>query len=460
MTRETLFAAIGQVDDALLEQAEQGQKTPVSTHLRRWAALAAALCLVVGLGAFGLSQIRVGSSAPGSSDTASPAADVGSFDSYPGPILPLTADADTGLTAQRALTLDYAPRARTANMATVTDRYTLTNPTDADQTLLLRYPVAASLSDLYFHPVALTVDGAALEPSLAFGPVLYDGQTREDYLALLSGTDFLEDDPDLSQTVTLWRFTHTDYAPTDGVAPSVAITFHLPPGARVQCFGMNSYGCSPAGDGGYDWEFGYFVESAAPLTLLFYGEAPGDYTVQGYSNLGFDAGTEIDVSAQITVETAPLGEVLSEAVALAVSRGIEGDISPDDPAVHALWQAVGYDLLAWRVDPEDLENVSLDEMIDRNWLMRRVSLLSFPVTVPAGGSAEVQAVYDKEACYNREHSTYRELYGFDWVTSSDALPVTDFSLRVAATEPDAMEIVRRTDDPDAPWGEVVFRLLG
>lgn len=67
------------------------------------------------------------------------------FQSYAGPVFPLTTLEDAGLTARRTITLDFAPwgDGHTTDID-VTDSYVLTNPTDTDQSVTLVYPFSAA----------------------------------------------------------------------------------------------------------------------------------------------------------------------------------------------------------------------------------------------------------------------------------------------------------------------------
>ena len=66
--QEHLFEAIGQVDDRLVEEAADARRT--ATPWKKWAALAACLALVIGLGASSLTLLFRGCS---SADTSAPA---------------------------------------------------------------------------------------------------------------------------------------------------------------------------------------------------------------------------------------------------------------------------------------------------------------------------------------------------------------------------------------------------
>ena len=125
-------------------------------RLRPWMGVCA--CLAVLLLGGTLLLPRLGGSSAGGGGHAGGSI----FQSYAGPVFPLTTLEDAGLTARRTITLDFAPwgDGHTTDID-VTDSYVLTNPTDTDQSVTLVYPFSGSFYALY--PPPLTADGAALD---------------------------------------------------------------------------------------------------------------------------------------------------------------------------------------------------------------------------------------------------------------------------------------------------------
>ena len=185
MRAERLFRALGLVDAALVEEALAVRRQ----DWKRWAALAACLALVMGLGFGWLASggfRGYGGMAPGA-DTGSSGGvmdgDAGipdggedgvAFLSYAGPVLPLdTLENPAELTAERTVTWDFAPGAypdgeRRQWGAEVTDASILHNGTEEDITVTALYPFAGSFAELVLP--AVTVNGEAVEPALCAGP--------------------------------------------------------------------------------------------------------------------------------------------------------------------------------------------------------------------------------------------------------------------------------------------------
>lgn len=138
-----------------------------------WAALAACFCLVVGVVTGRIPLLGGRSSQPVSGTDGAI-----TFQSYAGPVLPMTLrEENENITAQRAITLDFAPwipvwdeeleLERYDDHILVTDAYTLTNHGETDQDITLLYPFVTSLHSLEL-PV-LTVDGSEVETDLYLG---------------------------------------------------------------------------------------------------------------------------------------------------------------------------------------------------------------------------------------------------------------------------------------------------
>lgn len=210
MTAQTLYDALTAVRDDLVTEALQTRPAPRARRWRRPLAIAAAALLAVGLGAWALPRLPIGGNEVGDG-IGSGAQDAMRFDSYAGPVLPLTAQAGgQQLTVDRDITYDFSrwtpswisneqlagQSAGTADVGDagygqalaeyqtlypdggcyqqdrtllVTDAYTLHNPTDSPVQVRLLYPFVSSLHELSDEQPTLYADGAALSPTLLAG---------------------------------------------------------------------------------------------------------------------------------------------------------------------------------------------------------------------------------------------------------------------------------------------------
>lgn len=318
MTPETLYDALTNVKDALVEEAADPRIVVVKKRANwlKWGSIAAAVVLVLGAGGWwAVSHMHMGSSAGGGGHEDGSTV----FMSYAGPVFPLTAlEGGEGVTAERRLTYDFSPWIKTwwsnedeaasrtwltdeerqevldnynewfpegghyvsSTDLLVTDAYTLENPTEEAKTVKLLYPFVSSLRDLADNTPALTVDGAVLETTLHAGG--YSGgfqavegsddtelllnlaqlNSWEQYKALLSDGRYLDaalgEYPDLSDTpVIVYKFTDA-YGPerdNDAGIPNPSIRAYFD--LDYDKTTVLSYGFHGAS---WDWENGKMVQ--------------------------------------------------------------------------------------------------------------------------------------------------------------------------------------------------------
>ncbi|MCI8422765.1 MAG: hypothetical protein HFF50_04420 [Lawsonibacter sp.] len=237
---ERLLRCISDIGEEKIDEGAQPLLRRKRTAWRRWGALAAAVVLVVGavrvLPRMGGMASGGGAAAPsGGTATAGggagegPGEDEGTaFQSYAGPVLPLTlGQADSEITAQREITLDFAPwikrwrsnedeansredvspetrqeileqynewfpeggRWQSSTDIQVTDAYTLTNTSKEEKTVSVLYPFVSSLSRMDSRLPVLSADGQPLETGLRTGQ--YAGGWRGTWAGdLLLDADF------------------------------------------------------------------------------------------------------------------------------------------------------------------------------------------------------------------------------------------------------------------------------
>ena len=177
---EKLFLAIGGVEDRLIKEAGEPPRRPART---RWAAMAAAVALVMGVGIYGILPRMGGNNAGGSGITGDGARPESmSFLSYAGPVLPLTiVEGPDGLAADREVTWDFASSADagqyTLYTAEITDTTTIRNPGKETLTITVGYPVTGDFRTAEEKLPILTVDGKATETGLLWGDNERDGES-------------------------------------------------------------------------------------------------------------------------------------------------------------------------------------------------------------------------------------------------------------------------------------------
>ena len=489
MKAQRLFQVLGLIDEDLIDEAwtyAPAARKPSRTRQAPWlrgVAVASCCVLVCTFGFFYL--VTGGFRGMGSyAETAAPetagdSADAGSatteesengsstsgdsaagFLSYAGPVLPLTtAEANTGLTAERALTLDFTPGAHIDGApsqwgATVTDRYTLTNPTDSDRTITALYPVTGSLGSLGTMAPQLTVNSAAAEITLYAGGYAgtfgdendWEGSTHnlagpyswEDYAALVSEedylTDALEDGPDLSTPVTVYDFSDVTLT-GEAERPELVVSCAFDPEETT----ILSYDFSASSwdDSGTWRQYGERIDLNrwGTPTLIVLG-TDIDYALLGDYGLNAPALTGADCT--VTRRETTLGEVLRELCRAELAQYTDQaqwlglSRMPLNLYVKAAAELLTECGPLSDAPMDRYMDGRLDGLLSEALFMGRVLYLAVPVTIPAGGSTELSVTFWKEPSYDFAGSgTGREgLQDFGVLTTAGSN--LDFSSQTAA----------------------------
>ena len=495
MRAERLFRILGLVDENLIEEAVSASSPAAGKRrlpLRRLAAAAACLAVICGIGLAGRQFLTMGGSTSGGEAGVAEPGDGGSGDgishtdgadgatvfmSYAGPVFPLTtAEPDTGLTAERTVTWDFAPGTYEDGSprqwgAAVTDDYVLTNPTDEDVTVTALYPFAGSLADLGTIAPAVMVDGVQTETALYAGA--YTGGFRDageadgstwnlappsswtDYADLLESGNYLSqalgEAPALDIPVTVYRFSdftapHETY---DAATQAVEFTIDAEETA-VLSYGFNGLTQDPeTGWRQYDYFVPDGVRGESELKLLVVlGEDIGSYTLQGYANGACE--DPIDgVSCTVTREETTLDAVLTELCRWELNRADDASWPGLGQLSLSLYQRAAAEAISAHGLLADLPmdrytDGRLDDFLWDVLVQDRVLYLSFPVTVPAGGSVTVSAELWKEPSYDYGCSGSENvgLQSYDLVTAlGSTLEFT--ALNAALVHTDGVELVRQ-----------------
>ena len=500
---ERLFQALSELKDSTIDEGAQEPPAKKKFHWRRWTALAACLAVVVlGVGTYTglIPLLRLGGSGAGGGGHDEGAT---TFMSYAGPVFPLTLGEENGsITAQREITLDFAPwvptwlsneemiadrtwlteeerrdvleqydewfpeggRWHTSDDILVTDGYTLTNSSDADQTVTVLYPFAAGLNELAQRAPALTLDETELETDLHVGAYsggfegAWDGtiggspegsvnldyaESWEDYRDLLSDGTYLQnalgEGPDVSGVpVIVYQFTDPYGPQADEEAgvpnPTLRASFDLHYGETI----VLSWGFH---GGRYDRENGKMVQSFSipqpgepgygedVYYLLVVGEDIENLTTGGYVTGGADPDTQPLEGCGVTVERyesdldAMLREILTPVWQNLRQNTYEQDGTELNVDFETWYRAVLEYLYAYSVlSPEGAERYGagwLEDIAGDVNVVDRVCWLEAEVTIPAGGSVTLSAAMTKEASYDFycAHTENRGISGYDLVTT-------------------------------------------
>lgn len=392
-------------------------------------------------------------SPPGESPGSAPAkpVDATDFMSCAGPVFPLTLEkAAPELSADREVLLDCAPYAEENTAAiTVTDRYTLQNSSDEDCTVTVLYPFVSSLSDLDSLQPSLTVDGSAVKNTLYpgafpgwFGPASPDPELAEErwnlhhaeswteYQTLLTGSyqaDALAPKTLPEQTVYVYSFTAS--GETTANAATLAITVDADPEkTTILTYGINGYGQDEAtGQPQYSYFTNEHRQSLHLLAVL--GQDLTGCAMQGYTDGSCEQGKELDtLEGTVTRTELPLAELLRQIAAAQLGA----DASADE--VKRLAAAAAELLTQYGVcsatPAERYSEGRLDDLLQDAETVQRVCYAAAEITIPAGGTVCVEAVFRKPHSFDF-FGFYNELVdGYGIMTTGSALTLQNQTARL------------------------------
>lgn len=428
-----LFKALSMVDEELVEEAWT-YRPPARKRRPALYGLAAAACCTLfcafgffylvtggfhGFGSAAPEESPAESTAEGgevSGDVADNGSDSVSYLSYAGPVLPLTIlEQDAPITAVREVTWDVSSDTGPARYA---DAYTLTNPTDQSVTVTALYPFAGNFRDLASQQPAITVDGGAVTPQLRPGAYAGsftgtgDGQpgtcnllqpsSWQDYAALLEDGSYASaalEDPTPAQTpVVVYDFSALSTASPDqelvvscayDSSTTTLLSYDFSGGNWDETNTWRQYGGRAVADG--------------RPTLIVVGEDITSYSLlDGY---GLDAPELTGVTGQVVRRETTLGQALTDLCEAYLAHQLPGEeawaksVSLSDFTAAAAQLLTDYGPLS-QAPVERYADGRLDELIAEAGTVCRVFYLSFPITIPAGGSVTVTAAGQKSPSFD------------------------------------------------------------
>ncbi len=334
----------------------------------------------------------------------------GAYDSYQGPILPLTAiSGGEWLEAERQVTFDFAPyrepsqRALTPNSVVVTDGYTLKNPSGDPVKAILAYPFEGQFIDERDLIPTLTLDGQPIEaklyPAVDAREEIFQADSFDEYQTLMEANDYFAqamETPLLDNTpVKVYRFTdisyHGDSAETDIF---LTMDFTLPEGATAWVL---RYHFMRQEEGKHTVWFREDQDDQDMAWLLVQNGDVENLTFGG--NLGHHV-TETSATQEITCEYETYESTLLEMVSQFAQT-------------YDFWSAVPNYPDPGLVTPEMLYRGAIGRLAEQNFATGYVHYLEdvfyqtvvnirlmywvFTMDIPANSSVELTAAYRQEA---------------------------------------------------------------
>ena len=496
---EKLFRALGQLDDDIVQEAEEQRSFPRTLPWKKYGAAAAAAVLLLSVALLpgtGWWKDISGSLQPQSGGMESiPEYDAGAggsgheegstFMSYAGPVFPMTLQEGEEIPADREVRYSFTAEENGYSEngsvwgAEVSDTYVLYNHTLEDRVVTALYPFAGSFRELEKERPRVSLDGSTVET------VLYAGGYSGGYMGVWGGEDMdtgssnlampdswesyrdllqdgsyrgqaLSSKVKLDQAVTVYDFTSSSADLETYPAATQSISFMIDPGeTQILTYGWE----------GMEWDeksgfrrYSYFVpDGITNVTrsklLIVLGDDIGDYELQGYRNGGCADGEEIDgVTCEITRYETDLGTVVSRLlkefldqympeVAQAAEEGGSVTLEMLEQAVSVLVYQDG--ILSEDVKERYAEG-RLEDILSEAVTVDRVFYLAYDLTIPADSQIEVQVGQWKAPSYDFACSGSENtgIQGYDCLTKLDS-SLQFGSVKASLENTGKVEIVRQ-----------------
>lgn len=447
-----LLAAIGTADERLLKQSETRSHRASITV----AVTAACLCLVITALVRPFFGARLGASNdltrdPDTQETTSDGSVT--YDVCAGPVLPLTLrEENESIQASRDVTYNFAG-ALYGRSAVITDSYVLTNRSDQDQTVSLRYPMQSSyISMMEDGAPKVLLDGQTAEYALLDGAGveirlhniaslpndgLFHAIGWEHYVALLSDGSYFAEAMGEIDRLTLDLSTPVYVYQLSGLSPTEQTDAEDLEWA-VKCTGWTiGAGFHGMFDG---WSL---ADGTRDLWFTSIGEKLTDLEYRGYS---FDHGF-VDITATVTIHESTLEQELKSL--LSNYMGAAWPLS-----VEQIFPALKKDLQDLHDETGDYFYNGVGQAVGSTLSRERIFYLSLDVTIPAGESRTVAFTQTKSGSYNIDYmgdGTVADGYGYDMMTTLGSnLHLTDAHAAIQGY--DGLEILYQNFGFDLPAG--------
>lgn len=437
MKAEELLDLIGDADDQQILHAERKMHRPLWT---RWAAIAACLCLVI-CGSVWFVQNMGGNAGQGGSANLS-------YMKYTGPVLPMTiCQGADGITANRNINFDFSPYLSIQNDNTnmenyaaapskwtseviVTDRYTLHNESDEDQTISLLYPVVGNMRHVEYYP-QIVVNRNPIIAQMYPGPDVSDFATNHldekthlesfaGYKEILGTENYInaavDPFPSMDIPVTVYKLHDYVYSDAAGVEnPTLNMEFYMDYGKTfVFTYGMNGET--------YDKENGYRACHKSQILyqpdlnekyqypedsyVIVVGDDLKSYSIKGYRDGGCDQGEELDdLGCTVTRYESTMGEMISllmrdfEETIHFVTGAEENQLPSHEMMCNLVGEMLYNNGLLGNFPIKRYDAGMLENIFSAVYSDTRIIYFAFDTMIPAGESITVEArMHRDESC--------------------------------------------------------------
>ena len=486
MKSDELLDAIGEARDEYVHDVRNAKVKKMPGWIRWGSAVAACIVLVIGCLTI-LPQYLSGDEAPMEGGyTGHEEGTV--FMSYAGPVFPLALINETDiLEASRNIGFDFSTYlddgedvevwGNNGEGVIINDNYQLINTSENDITVTAIYPFVGDFQTMTWPDI--TLDGNKVEYGINAGAYSGDfkgagGNTNSlnleditswtEYKELLNDGSYIADafiSPEsLDYPVIVYKLSDLTDGPGEYEAATLCMSFkYNSKKTSIMTWGFNGGGTrADTGDEYRD----FFIREGIrkPDQNVKYFIVVGDdiesYELQGYLDGSCTPGEELDdASATVTRVEMPMNDLLREICKIRYAAIIDNEFDGDHN--RYLDKFVTFDMYYEAVikhfatygpagtDPKERYGYGrLDDIIEESVYHNRILYLSFDVTIPAGGSAEVNVEQFKNASFDFDCSGSKNagIDGYDMVSSLGS-NITFTGQTASISNYDTIEIVRQ-----------------
>ena len=368
------------------------------------------------------------------------------YQSYRGPVFPLTAAGEIGrVTAERNITLDFSPYETqettledgtkyntSEEAAIITDTYTLKNDGAEPMSLELLYPYQSSgMKEAAGEYPDIQVDGKTADSSLLLGAEVEQRQSNwENYQSLIGESTIQSAQPISADTpVTVYRFSNVVIQGDTGRRFQLKIA-ETADNSGVFTSGLDGAIRQEAGDE-YSWLYtGVFGENDTAQVVVVNGQL-ADYKIYAYSDPATPA------EATVTETETTLGAALHDVIAKELSW------NPDQTEEENSWveaMLLNGALQTYLSQGDGLLSAEIGNLLWED----RIFYRSFQAEIPAGGEITVSIRQLKYPSGTQQSDPVlseagKDADGYDMVTTMGTqIPMTALSAKLENC--DAVEI--------------------
>lgn len=355
---------------------------------------------------------------------------------YEGPIMTLELlDNKNQIQTKRLINLKTAKSEAEMELY-IDDKYSFDKTNTTEESIKTVYPFAGSIMDLKEILPKIKTNGKIISSKLIVGDYLgdFDKDNQMNLLEVNTGEAYLDKSVDSSyfasalkepsfidKEVVVYSFQNSKY-PVEKTAATLAVTFECPKNTQILTYGFNGVEILP--DGRY--RYSYFANNTSERKLIFWGEAPNSYKVQGFEDGGCDKIIE-GVSADIVENKILFSKILEDIVENIYAEN-NMEVVDKDIGLKAIYNMLDYTVLG--TQPKNRYSwLRLEDIVSEAFSVKRIFYMINMIEMTNDKPLELSFDFKKKASYDFycvAEDEKKGLLGYDLLTqNSDNFKLTE-----------------------------------